>query len=62
MFLLFSYLTAHLASMCFHPLEPKKQRASPLSRQTAWEESEGSRGRGRWVYQSGGPICQEKDR
>lgn len=25
MFLLFSYLTAHLASMCFHPLEQKKQ-------------------------------------
>lgn len=65
MFLLFSYSTAHLASMCFHPLEPKKQkkqRASPLSRQTAWEGSEGSRGRGRWVYQSGGPICREKDR
>ncbi len=28
-------------------------------RQTAWEGSEGSRVRGRWVYQSGGPICRE---
>lgn len=28
-------------------------------RQTVWEGSEGNRGCGRWVYQTGGPVCRE---
>lgn len=67
MFLLFLYFPARLAArVCFH-LPGRNRKSFPFARpssrqtdrQTAWEGSEGSRRRGRRVYQSGGPVCRE---
>lgn len=56
MFLLFSYLTAHLASMCFHPLEPKSKKKKTESFPSVQTDSVGGKRGEQGTWALGLPV------